>query len=139
MDKADLVEAYLATNFEVITDPPFTLNVGKESKELLDLFQSDKCQDAAFITAWNPYSQPTSQTDNDAAQARLILELENDGYKTLEGMGVDPTGEWPGEPSILVLGLSKNDAIIVATSFNQNAIICIGMNGIPELVTLWDE
>ena len=65
---------------------------------------------SAYLTAWNPGSEPTAQAMNQAAQARLEADLEAAGYPILRGMGVDPAGSWPGEPSVLVLGISRTEA-----------------------------
>jgi len=131
-----LIEAYQTTNFNVLTEPSFTLNIGEKSKEILEVFRMENHQAAAFITAWNPRSQETSKSENDNAQERLRSNLETGNFTILDGLGIDPTGDWLGEPSVLVMGISRNAASEIGIEFRQNAIVWIGKDGIPELVTL---
>ena len=71
----ETINAYKATNYRVFSDPPFVLNIGQPSKLLGRLCEVYGCASAAFITAWNPFSVPTSAKANAAAQARLQDEL----------------------------------------------------------------
>ena len=56
--------------------------------------------------------------------------------KYLPGVAVDPFGEWPDEPSFLVMGLSLESAKALAARYQQNAILWCGSTGIPELILL---
>ena len=86
------------------------------------------------MTAWNPRTEPTAPEVNRAAQARLEAELQAAGHRFLRGEGVDPTGSWPGEPSVLVLGISGADAQRLARAYGQNAIVVAGKDAVARAV-----
>ena len=131
-----LLEAYRATHFNVIGPPSFTLRVGEPSRQLSELYRAHEVTTAAFLTAWNPYSEETPQEENDRAQARLETEANSLAAAVLPGMGQDPSGKWPGEPSFLVLGISHDAAQLLGAQYCQNAIVWIGRDLVPELVLL---
>lgn len=131
-----LIDAYNGTGFTVLEPNEFTLKIGEQSPEILRVFEEHGCRNAAFLTAWNPYSEPTSDRENEAAQQRLESGLAQNSYVLFQGIGKDPSGKWPGEPSVLVLGISREEASRRGNEFRQNAIVWIGSDGIPELVTL---
>jgi hypothetical protein len=54
----------------------------------------------------------------------------------IPGIGVHPTGEWRGEPSYLVPGLSRAAAEELGSRFEQNALIWSGADAVPELLLL---
>jgi hypothetical protein len=54
----------------------------------------------------------------------------------IPGIGVHPTGEWRGEPSYLVPGLSREAAEELGRQFEQNALIWSGADAVPELLLL---
>lgn len=92
------------------------------------------CLSAAFITAFNPFSEVLSADENELRHQSLIEEigrLERDKY---EGFGSDQSGDWPVEKSLLVLDVEKPRAIKLAKDFGQNAILWIEQDAIPRLV-----
>ena len=54
----------------------------------------------------------------------------------LPGIGVAPPGHWPGEPSVLALGISRDTAARLGNEYRQNAIVWIGADRIPVLIFL---
>jgi len=58
------------------------------------------------------------------------------GYACVPGMGRDPGGEWPSEPSVLVLGISRREAEVLGRSYDQNAIVFYEKDTAAELVLL---
>ena len=133
---SDLIEAYRATHFTVLEPRPLTLRVGHHSSELAELFKEMGVSSAGYLTSWNPYSAETSAADNEAAQLSLIRSLALEGYPTLRALGVDPSGEWPGEQSVFVPGLEIERAKSFGNQFGQNAIVWIGDDAIPQLILL---
>src|SRR5689334_18430897 len=99
-----LIQAYEATDYRVLEPLPFTLNIGKPSQELADLYRRTGTSTACVITAWNPRSEEKSKAENDAAQVRLIAALDKAGLCHLPAFGADPRKKWKGEDSLLVLG-----------------------------------
>ncbi len=88
----------------------------------------------AFVTACKPRSQRLSDDENRQRQVRLKATLDALGLATYPGVAVDPRGEWPPEPSFLVIGIDHPTAISLAQQFEQNAIVA-GRSGEPaELV-----
>lgn len=133
---SDLVEAYGASDFTVLEPRPFTLRVGHHSAELAKVYTQMAVSSAGYLTAWNPYSAATSAQDNATAQQCLIRTLSIEGYPTLKALGVDPSGEWPGEDSVLVPGLGLERAKSLGIEFGQNAIVWAGDDAVPHLVLL---
>ena len=132
----ELIDAYRATNYRVLGQNPFVLNIGQSSKPLQKLYDEHGCRSAAFITAWNPFSQPTDDTENSRLQALLETELLVVSTALFAGMGEDPSGQWPGEKSTLALGLSLTSAKSIGTRFKQNAFVWIDRDANPELLIL---
>ena len=132
----ELREAYRATHFNVVEPKPFTLRIGAFSPDLLALYDAHDVSTAAFLTAWNPFSVETARHDNETEQKRLLARLEEMQTVVFSGIGEDASGQWPGEPSILVLGVSRDQAMQLGNEFQQNAIVWIGADCVPGLVFL---
>ncbi len=133
---ARTIAAYRAAHYTVHSPEPFVIQVGELSERLASLLAIEGAKCAAFITAWNPYSEVTTQEANSAAQAALSSELDELGLTSIEGFGSDPEGLWPGEDSLLVLGLGLEEAREIGSKYGQNAIIWIGEDARPQLVLL---
>lgn len=133
---ADLINAYQVTNFQVKADPAFILNVNRISEELKVLFKQYRVESAAFITAWNPLSNPLSNQENQLRNNDLENELNLRSLKFINGFGQDPLGQWAGEDSFLVLGISLEASKKLGTQFEQNAIVWSDKDAIPKLIML---
>lgn len=132
----ELREAYQSTQFKVFEPTRFTLRIGEPSRDLANLYREHDVTTTAFLTAWNPFGEPTPQQENHRAQHQLERQLHMLAVTVLPGVGEDATGQWPGEPSVLALGISREAAISLGNEFRQNAIVWIGADRIPELVLL---
>ena len=132
-----LIAAYRATNYCVNgVFPPFLLRVDEANSDLAACHRLRGVDCSAFLTAWNPGSRPMSDEDNELAQERLRSTLEERGYALLEGLGVDPTGQWAGEESFLVLGIGREAACEIGREFRQHGIVWSGADAVPHLVML---
>ena len=132
-----LLAAYVAAHYKVTGTPtPFVLRVGQNSAELASVYLANGVNCSAFLTAFNPNSVPQPEVINRALQERLETELTAIGFTLLAGFGEDPSGAWPGEPSVLVLGISRSEAERVGRAFGQLAIVWSGETAVPELVVL---
>lgn len=131
-----LIHAYVETDYVVHTQPSITLRVNEQSPQMMKLHKQHRVACSAFITAFNPYSQSCTPEVNLSRQKELMSELKVRSLKFIEGIGQHPSNEWPGEPSLLVLGLSLEAAKTLGSRFEQNALVWIGADGIPELVLL---
>jgi hypothetical protein len=133
----DLLAAYLAAHYKVTgTAKPFVLRVGHRSAELASVHLANGANCSAFITACNPQSVVRSEAINQASQKRLESELAAIGATLVAGIGEDPAGRWPGESSVLVVGISRSEAERVGRKFDQRAIVWSGESAIPELIDL---
>jgi hypothetical protein len=133
----DLLAAYAAAHYKVSGAPtPFVLRIGHRSAELASVHLANGVRCSAFLTGWNPHSVPQPENINRVAQERLQRALVAMGFTLLDGFGEDPSGAWPGEPSVLVLGISRSEAERVGRAFSQLAIVWSGESAVPELVAL---
>jgi hypothetical protein len=131
----ELIAAYVRTEYRVEDSGfSFTMHVDEPSAPLRACHAAFAVHCSAFITAWNPRSEAVPRSVNEAAMSRLERELESLHLRWLRGEGVDPVGEWPGEPSVLVLGLDQVAAITLGRTFEQNAVVCAAADGIARLV-----
>ncbi len=87
-----------------------------------------------FLTAWNPRSEPKSESENRAKQLELEALLRNEGVRCVPALGWDPLQEWADEECILALGLQRERALELGRQYGQNAILVGIGEGIVELV-----
>lgn len=132
---AELLAAYQRTEYRVSDRAyAFVLRVEEPSPLLRACHDAYGVRCSTFLTAWNPHSALTPVDVNEAAMAHLEHDLDAMGLRWLRGEGVDPAGGWPGEPSLLALGLDAAAAVILARRFAQNAIVCAADDAVPHLV-----
>lgn len=79
----------------------------------------------AFVTAWNPFSQRTSDSDNKFAQESLVAELRQRAWPFVDGVG--GLGSW-SEASVLVLIPKRQDGIELGRRYKQTAVL-VGRQG----------
>ncbi len=133
IDPATL-QAYRETDYRVFGSQPLVLHVGMRCPELISLQGSYQTTSSAFVTAYNPRGAIVDAAANERRQAVLQQAIARCGWTAIQGLGKHPTGDWPGEPSYLVLGLSRDEARELGRQFEQNAVLWIGANAVPELV-----
>ena len=131
------VRAYSQTHY-LVTEPgrECVLCVGEHDETLLQLQMDHGVNCSAFITACNPYSQTLTNEANRQRQAELASVLDAMGLTGYVGVGRHPDGNWPAEPSFLVLGIDLAGAQALGRRFDQNAVIWCGADAIPQLVML---
>ena len=117
-------DAYFSTKYRVFTsEGVMELPAqGSEFYNMAALLQKHGASTAAFITAYNPLSQPTDEAINKHKQGELVNEVKA-RWQFLEGEGTDYNGNWPAEPSLFVFGISFEDAIELGVRYGQNAIL----------------
>ena len=121
-----LVRAYREAIYIVNEgDEAISLRVGEVSHDLAKLMQSHAVQTADVLTAYNPYSELRPLEENESSQAGLINALSIKSKVCINAIGTDARGEWDSEPSILALGISLQDAEILADEYGQNAFIWV--------------
>jgi hypothetical protein len=139
MPSESLLKQYLASSYRVIDgEAEVVLHVGVRSEELAALHRSHGVASSAFITAWNPGSEPLAREINDARNEALAREVAARGFASLEGVGHSPDRDWC-EESHLILGIDRNAALELARKYGQVAFLHAGVEGVPELVLCAEE
>jgi N-formylglutamate amidohydrolase len=135
IDKA-LIDVYSNAEYVVYAEPVFNMYVDTYSDLLKRLLFDNQCTQAAFITAYNPYSENLGEQKNIKRQTTLIEELCEMGFSFLHGLGRDKEGLWLGEKSVLVFNISNETARMLGNKYGQNAILWIEEDAIPQLLLL---
>ena len=130
------IQAYQETHYHVLGATPLTLHIGVANQLLSGLHKLHSVESSAYVTACNPFSQNFGKLGNDQRQAVLLRELEQLGLTHIEGIGRHPSDGWPGERSILVLGMSHGDPKSLNVRYEQNAVVWRGFDAVPKLVLL---
>ena len=133
---ASTIRAYEETEYRVFGDTPMTLRIGVRNARLTDLHRANDVKCSAFITAANPRGEQTDDANNLNYQAKLAEELKLKYFNFIDGSGQHPSGDWPGEPSYLILGLALEAAKELGVQHEQNAIVWCGENAVPQLILL---
>lgn len=135
LQRDTLARAYRRARYRVADDGAgFDMGVGEACEPLRALMARHGVDTGAFLTACNPGSALQSDDDNRAAQALLRAAVDNAGFVVLDGAGLDPDGDWPPEPSLLVLGIDRQQAGALAERFGQNAFVWLTADAVPALV-----
>ena len=133
---SNLIESYLATEYQIDSIPKIALHINEHSESLARLFSVSQLACAAIISAYNPFSQLQSNDKNLISHELLRKHLSGYSCKTIESCNIDPIHSWPLEKSFFVLGLDLNTVRTLGQQFNQNAIVWIGADAIPQLILL---
>jgi hypothetical protein len=130
-ERARLLTFYLATAYRAQTPAgPIDLRIDEPSPALDWLLDSREARKWAFISAANPRSEALSVADNKARHTAFRALVEQRGFHFFEGEGIPDTADWSPEPSLLILALALDEALELAASFGQNAIVW-GERGTP--------
>jgi hypothetical protein len=132
----ELITAYRNTDYQADASPTVTVTVRIDLHDpaVDGLLQSRKVGTAAFLTAFNPLSEPTGDAANARAQECLVRDLAILGIAHIAGRGVGRDETWPIEPSVLALGISRVAAEELARRYRQNAFVWVERGKAPELV-----
>jgi hypothetical protein len=131
-----LIEAYKNTKY-IVFEPTLIIEIGKLNQEIDDIIINHNSNSWAFITAYNPFSRILTNDENRLRHDEL-KELTKD-YITFEGHGVGENPTWEPELSLLIIGISKDDASKIGKEFEQNAIVYGLINETPQLLILNQE
>ena len=102
----------------------------------LEVMAAEAASCAAFVTAFNPFSEPLGDEENEALLGSLRGSLTGAGWTLFEGQGRHPSGEWAPESSLLILGMERGEAAELGARWRQNAVVWVGAGAVPELVLL---
>lgn len=133
----ELISHYLAAQYQVwINASLVILQIGFQSAPLAALLQATGNRSAIYVTACNPAGELVSLQENQFAMARLYEKLLCYSNHIYRGAGIDPSGKWPAEESLLALGIDLSIAKKIGDKFRQNAVIWIDSDAIPCLILL---
>ena len=100
------------------------------------MFAGNGVNCGAFLTAYNPQRTIQSNAANAQGHAELASKLQKLGVQTIEGSGSEEGTEWPAEKSYFALGLALELAKAIGTHFDQDAIVWVGPDAVPQLILL---
>lgn len=127
--------AYRATTYAVADGPHrLAIRIGERCAALDALLAASGLEAWAYLTAHNPGGVAADPAANAAAQARLEAELAASGRPCLRGASLGAGGDWPAEPSVLVLGLPRAEALALARRYGQEALVAGRRGGLAELL-----
>ncbi len=129
----NLIQAYKNTKYKVFK-PNLEIQIGVLNDDLNDLLGKNNATEWAYITAFNPYSKVLTDLEN--KDRHLELQEDTKSFLTYEGHGVGTDSSWEPELSLLVIGVSKAEAILIGKKFEQNAIVYGKVDSTPELLIL---
>jgi len=129
----DLILAFTNTKFHVFI-PSIVIEIGKRNEDLDALIKKEGQTEWTYLTAYNPFSKELTDKENLERQSQLLSKISDYKFYEGEGVGEDPT--WKPERSILIVGITKNEAISLGREFEQNAIVYGKINEVPELIIL---
>jgi len=132
-----LYPSFLSTNYTVY--PPynqsFIIKFNTPNHDLHQFLKHHSATSYTFITAWNPQSQPLSDTENEKRNQQLANDLT--AYTIFPAAGVPATGEnWQAETSFFVLNIARENAMALGRKYGQLAIVFGEVEQEPELVFL---
>jgi Protein of unknown function (DUF3293) len=133
---SETLQAYRETDYRVLSGRRPTLHIDAPCPQLMLLHARHQAHSSAFITACNPLGKRATAALNAQRQEALLAALSRRKLVALRGIGCHPGNNWPGEPSFLVLGITRRAARALGRQFEQNAIIWSGPDAVPELIPL---
>ena len=136
MISPSLLESYESADYHVDASPSFIIKIGIHSAELDSIYKTSHKYTAAFITAFNPYSQELSNQENKDRNHKLEELIQSLHFDYIHGEGKCGNDDWDGEESFLIIGISKEQASEIGKQFEQNAIVWCNKDAIPQLLLL---
>lgn len=129
----ELIDAYNATRFTVF-EPSITIKTESVNESLDSLLEQYECDQWAYITSVNPFSETHTDVENEHSFESLKNDVSDYQSFIGEGVGTDPA--WKPEVSLLILGISKTEAKRLGNKYGQNAIVYGKAGKKAELVLL---
>ena len=120
VNAAELAHAYAVAQYAVRLDGDvLPLRVAEPATDLEAYWPARRY---AFITAWNPASQPPSDTTNQVADAELVARIDALGADRQAAWAEDGRGQWR-ESGWLVADLDLSSTEQLAREFGQAAVL----------------
>ena len=125
------MDPYKQTSYQCGT---ISIRVDRINPEIDALLRCNQRTEWAFITAWNPDGEIVSPEKNGKANQSLLLELQQKQYVILPGWGIGDDRQWPPEASFLVVGMNREEAMLLGNRYKQRAVV-IGTLGQPAILS----
>jgi len=132
MNQKELIETYSKADY-LIPALKIKLVVGINNPELNNLLTQNRVKYAALITAFNPYSQKLSKEENERRNEELKFNILKK-WNCIDSISKDVTSnEWE-EQGYLIYNINLIEALSLAGSFGQHAILYIEKDRAVELI-----
>jgi hypothetical protein len=128
-------DIYQNAQYVVLSSPSIEFSIGQRSTPLDQLLTEYQQSTACFITACNPWGKDLGKDMNHAKMAQLEKDLIKTGLPYLMAFGRNSEGTWK-EESFLIIGIDKQEASQLGRQYEQNAIIWVVKEQVPELIWL---
>lgn len=126
----ELLGTYNSTVFTVAGEHSF--RIGEPLPNALTKWLAEhNAATSAILGAECPYSQPTSDEDNEIAHQALITECNEHSIAWLPAIG--SCHNWQ-ERHLFVAGISEHDAVDFCDRYHQNSIVFCDAGGLVRLV-----
>jgi hypothetical protein len=120
---SELEKVYRASNYRVdLGNTHLVIRIDQPHAEVDALLAHHGCLSWTFLTAYNPGSLLLPAVENRVRQERMQREVNAAGWVFYPGEGVGTDG-WPGEESLLVLGIDVTAALALARRHGQLALV----------------
>lgn len=120
VDAVELVRAYAAAEYAVAIDgDTLALRVGEPARDLEAYWPATRY---AFITAWNPASEPATDAANETADALLVAQLDAAGAARQPAWAQDGQRGWR-EPGWLLADVEDHVVDVLAREFGQAGVL----------------
>ena len=134
-----LQEAYRTTHYSVEAGPALAIRIGDHSPAADALLETHQARRALLVSACNPFSEAGSETANQLRHCMLETAIRSLGPPALPAEGRDPTGKWPPEASLLVIGATPAQELQLLRDYEQHAAVLLQHGHPAELVYHPDE
>lgn len=101
----------------------FAIRIDSRCAALDELLDAAGATAWAYVTACNPRSQVLEAGENRRRMERLEALVRGRGFTVLPGEAIADEPGWPAESSLLVLGIPESEAVEIARTFAQHAIV----------------
>ena len=128
-----LFQEYNNTAYKVF-EPSVCIKIGEHNPALDWLLGKCHAKEYAYLTAFNPLSEKLEHAENNQRHQQLKHDLRQ--YQCFEGEACGEDPAWPCERSVLVLGISRENAMALGNRYGQNAIVYGQKDAKPELILL---
>lgn len=126
---------YQNAQYVVLSSPSIEFSIGQRSTPLDQLLTKYQQSTACFITACNPWGTDLDKEMNLEKMTVLEKDLIKTGLPYLHAFGSNSEGTWK-EESFLIIGVDKQVASQLGRQYEQNAIIWVVKEQVPELIWL---